>query len=371
MRVLWYCMDWSTKGGDDRYGGVGYYRVMTPAKHSKHDVTVVNKHYEGDVTGYDLVIMKQATNIDIVLPMVKKCKTAGVPLVMDLDDNYWDIEPHNPSFADFSENDWERIRVFTSALSFCDAVIVSTEPLKKKVREVLMGTHRIDMPVYVIPNTIDSEDFTWQKPRKEDDVKMFWMGSVTHDEDLRMVMPAINRIFNKHKNVSMSFAGGIRKEQVTHVFADIEYKNLDKIKSMGGTPYWNAETTFPEFIGQHQFDIAIAPLQDTPFTVCKSHIKWMESATTGACVVASKVYPYYKKIKGVPTIEHNKTGIIADDWFGALDEMIRDGKKRRMIARQGQAAIKEQWDIRAWSNVWDETIEAICTRGLGNAPSTP
>lgn len=377
MKILWYCMDWSTKGGPNRYGGVGYYRVYTPAEALKGEkdvygndfnITICNENLADtdlDVGDFDIVVFKQATAIDILLPLVKEAKTKGVKLVMDLDDNYWHIEEHNPAYEHVFANDAERLRYFTTAITFCDAVITSTEPLKAEV-ERQMKHYDVHIPVYVLPNTVNVNTFTWQKPRKADDVKIMWMGSVTHDKDLEQIMEPLNELLNTHKNLTVHFAGGIRHEKVPEIFAKIDHKNIKRLGSFGGTPYWNHDKmTFPQFLSEHQFDIALAPLEDSVFNRSKSHIKWMESTTTGACVVASRVYPYYQPIKNRPTIEDGKTGVLVkDDWYNTLDKLIREPKKRRQLNREAVTSIHENWSIEAWKDEWKSVLNEIFNASL-------
>lgn len=368
-KVLWYCSDWANKGGPNKHGGVGYYRVFTPASHSSHEVTVINQQLDLPLDDFDIVVFKQITNPEILLPLVTEAKEKGKKLVMDLDDDFWAVEPHQPAYQQLNENDQERLRYFSAGMSFCDAVITSTQPLADKVKKMMRLNFSIEMPTYTIPNAMNVKDFNWSKPPQESGtVKMFWMGSVTHDEDLKMVMPAIDKLLSKHPKLVFHFAGGIKKEKVSEVFKAISLKNRKRLTGVGGTTHWNADPSFPKFLSGLNYDIAIAPLVDTEFNRSKSHIKWLESTTVGACVVASNVYPYSMPVGEVPTITNNVTGVLAspEQWFDALDELIQNPQKRKKLHKNAVNFIKKNWDISNWVNVWDETISLICQQ----APET-
>ena len=62
--------------------------------------------------------------------------------------------------------------------------------------------------------------------------------------------------------------------------------------------------------------------------------------------VASRVYPYYKDIGELKTIEDGKTGYLAKgtkEWYAKLEELVLSKDKRQEIGENAYNYIKENW----------------------------
>lgn len=98
------------------------------------------------------------------------------------------------------------------------------------------------------------------------------------------------------------------------------------------------------------FDIGIAPLADTPFNRGRSNVKAREYAAAGVPWLASPVGSYRElgSDEGGQLVED-------DDWFAALDELIRSRKERsRMQKRARKWAERETiWQM---AEVWEQTF---------------
>lgn len=357
MRILFHATDFMTKGAGN-YGGVGHYRVYSIAKYLPGDHLVVNQELESYakeqgqtleelISDYDALYMHQTTNGAYFIKIFKAVKTQRKKFIMGTDDTFWDVEPHNPAFDIVHANNDEPLRHYTAALSMADLVIASTHPLKKRIEHF---TALVGVPdIIVIPNMNDKDVFTWRVPTKRKKIKIGWMGSITHDKDLKMIMPAINKIMDEYQNVSFHFAGGIRKETAKHVFSAISNKNVKKLVSEGGVAYWNAEKTFPEFMNKLDWDISLCPLTNTVFNRCKSHIKWMESTVLGAAVVVSKVYPYHLPVGDKSTVIHGEFGLVAEtpeDWYQHIKELIEKPDLRHGMQKKSRKHIEQHWQIK-------------------------
>ena len=92
-----------------------------------------------------------------------------------------------------------------------------------------------------------------------------------------------------------------------------------------------------------QAEIALLPLEPTPFNRHKSDLKFIESAAHGAAVLASPtVYAH--------TIRHGETGLIyssLEEFAALLDRLIRDGPFRRSLAIAAHRHVKENRLLRA------------------------
>ena len=101
----------------------------------------------------------------------------------------------------------------------------------------------------------------------------------------------------------------------------------------------NATSSYPGFVNwitQQHWDIAIAPLADTPFNRCKSAIKTLDYAALGLPVLASDRAVYRGTLADGPGGR-----LVPDDenaWFVALASLVRDARLRHRLSDGARTA---------------------------------
>jgi len=106
---------------------------------------------------------------------------------------------------------------------------------------------------------------------------------------------------------------------------------------------------YPEHLAHQKWDIGIAPLVDTAFTRCKSHIKWLEYSMYQIPTIASRVYPYFMELEGRKTIVDGETGLLcrnAKEWEEKLERLILDEDLRKKLGKQAYQYIKKEWQYK-------------------------
>lgn len=358
------------------YGGVSYYRLIKPQKFLNQDddwdVDYIGlpdfpeildttdeealwQSYKDLFSKYDIIVTKHLDKPGAVKHVFGAAKAVDVPVVLDMDDNVMEVLDTQPSYEKgYAPGGRERV-TFGVAMSMADAIFVSTEPLKEYYENFLKEAFDQEKPFFVLPNCNDSEDWHFESPKNDDKVIIGWAGSTTHDEDLAIVLPVLNKLADKYENVHLQFMGGLQPETLAQ-YADWSDKTLDKIEGVGGTQSWEG---FPEAFMGLNWDIGIAPLTDCEFNRGKSHIKWMEYAMKGIPTVASKVYPYHEPIQGVDTINHGKTGLIAtteDNWEETLTILIDDAEKRKEIGQNAKDYVMKHWQYKYHIDKWKKAL---------------
>lgn len=385
MKILFVTTDWNNphRIATGEYGGVGYYRCYGPAKALRkkgHEVDVFGyelsvmvdklnpfKSYKKIFSEYDVVVVKQI-DTDNGGVFLGACKEARVPIVMDLDDLITELDPDNPAVdLGYGEDGKKRAKAVAS-LSMCDALFTSTLPLAEEYKKVLKEVFKKDMPTYVLPNCCDPD--LWSRIKREKDNWMIvgWQGSITHDADLKIIIPVMKKLMEKYDNLIFSLTGGVRQETYDNLFVkSFGQKLLPRVVINKGTQSFNQ---FPAYLADHQWDIAVCPLKDTKFTRGKSHIKWMENSLVRVPTVASKVYPYFEPVHGIPTIEDGKTGLLVsteEEWEEKLTLLIEDKQKRFYLARDSHSFVKENWTYDKNIHLWEEALESVLYRGSNEA----
>ena len=381
MKVVFICTDWGTdyRIATGEYGGVGYYRAYAPAKELRkrgHTVDVMGhdlvqhldkndvfNSYKKLFSNYDLVVVKQLDTSNSS-KMLGACKDLGVPIAMDLDDLVTELDEDNPAIALGYEKGGTKRAFSVASLSMVDALITSTQPLADEYKDYLMKTLKVEMPMYVLPNCCDTD--LWVKQhRNEDRYKIIgWQGSITHDGDLKLILPAMKQLMEEYPDLVLSLTGGVRQETYDKIIKKSFTKSsLERIITLRGTPSFN---NFPEYLSRHQWDIGVVPLKDTRFTRCKSHIKWMENSLLCVPSVVSAVYPYTEPIQGTDVIVDGETGILVkniDDWYKQLKFAIDNPDKMKYIARDAYRFVRENWKYSDHIEKWEQAFDKIISEG--------
>lgn len=368
-RILMLRTDWSTnKEREEKnlYGGIGYYRIVKPAQFltDQFDIDVMGKDFMdlGETQEqrmfkvfhkYDLVYLRQIDNPRGASDFIACGRHFGIPVLLDLDDNLFAIREDNPSYAEYHPGS-QRAIILKTVCSLVDGMAVSTDPLKDVYKQV-------NKKVDVLPNLNDVNDWKFEKKQWNDDkVRIGWAGSLTHDNDLKMVIPAIRQILEMHPHVEFHMMGGVSVDKIPE-FVELFKPYGNRIKFFAGTPSWEG---YPKLLAETGWDIAIAPLVDDEFNRGKSHIKWMEYSMYQIPVVASQTYPYYKKVKGLKTIQDGKTGFLATslrDWVEYLDLLVNNVRLRQEIGYNAYKYISENWqwkdNIHLWADVFNKYLK--------------
>lgn len=352
------------------FGALGYYRTFKPAQAIKHHevdirgTDIINygdtfeSNWQNIFQKYDMVWIMHFVhelNASAQAFMAQKYKKK---LVYDLDDNYLDLPESNPVYDKFQKTKRDR-SILSTTLSFADALTVSTEPLKERMQAHMKQVYEIDKPIFVIPNMNDVRDWNHKPaPKYKDRIVIGYTGSNSHQDDLMVVMPVIDRLMTKYPNLWFEVIGAIDKKKLDSYFSGFKPKHLERVAMLPSTPtFWE----YPEYLAKQKWDIGIAPLVDSAFTRSKSHIKWMEYSMYKIPVVASRVYPYFMELCGRQTIDDGYTGFLATtqaEWETKLDNLIKDRALRKRIGQQAYDYVKKEWQYENFNvdRVMDEIL---------------
>jgi glycosyltransferase involved in cell wall biosynthesis len=250
----------------------------------------------------------------------------GAKIVVDIDDNIWQIPKGNIARGSFKEYSNRAIMMIESVKA-ADWVTVSTQPLK----EILSN---INQNIAVLPNFIDPED--WKTKRKVyKKVRIGWVWSPTHIPDMEEVTGVLKKI-SKRDDVEIVIFG-TNENQFDFPTTNVPAVHVDK---------------YPETFQREGIDISIAPLKKNDFNECKSDIKFLESTMTGASFIGSKVYPYEHSVK------EGVTGYLADNprqWERKLISLIEnEGKRKEFVERAREHVLCEtKTNKKKWKDFYD------------------
>lgn len=363
-KILKLHTDW-TKSDERRrtngYGGCGYYRTMKVAEvlRPEYDVDAWGKEweecyeemgknnpyfYDHIFSTYDIIWMHYIDNAKMFSWMYAANQKHKKKIVVDIDDNFLDVDDANPAKKQFQKAPMSKANL-GAILSFADAITVTTLPLKERLEKHLKEVHNVEKPIFIVPNYNDVTEWDHEPRKNKEGLVIGYMGSVSHHGDLKMILPAIKTILEKYPHVGFQLMGQLTMDQAKKVFGDWS-QNLRK-RMFLINPTGN-QADFPLWFSQQPWDIGIAPLVDTPFNQCKSHIKWMEYAMYKIPTIASHVYPYYVDVLGKSTIKDGETGILVreHEWVEKLSLLIENKELREKIGQNAYDFVVKEWQYK-------------------------
>jgi glycosyltransferase involved in cell wall biosynthesis len=290
-------------------------------------------------------------------------------VAVDVDDDLWTIEKHNPASEDFNP---EIIGALSDILDQFDFITCSTPFLADRVLEntdfpeerLMLAPNLVDIEAYdhAEMDLEDHPDFISFKPQSEIDksagvkgrelrrwrlqqdelnpVVIGLQGADSHYEDWKLVATALNRIFQIYGERVRFIIAGFHPGYLQAALAEA---------SEAGLVWWKMPTPFH----QHsqtvlRFDINLCPLTTSLFNLSKSPIKWLEGAAAGAAsIVSPAVYGDY--------VTQGETGLIAEtpeEWEVGLRLLIEKPALRREIARNAHAVVRAEHSLQAAFYQW-------------------
>lgn len=316
-----------------KYDACGYYRTYVPFRGltekghlAYYDLPIKDIH-KVDFLYFQRLVFTPGT-IKARLNDMRKWKEQGKKIIIDYDDNYFDLEKTNPVYNEYDEGTLDRIK---EIIKLADAITTTVKPLA----ELFSKFHH---NVHVLPNFIDVSTLSQRKADSKSLV-VGWQGSVTHQEDLKIIRSVINEL---KSTVSFDFVlSGYRPEGY---FKKSTYRKWQD---------FSPELTHYDLF--RDFDIGLCPLQNTPFNICRSDIKFVEYSSLGIPTIASDIVTYN-------TIRQGETGYLAhnqSDWRKYLIELINDDEKRKKIGKNAKDYVIKERTIQSNIWIWEELLGSL------------
>lgn len=207
----------------------------------------------------------------------------------------------------------------------CDMATTSTDCLAEELKGYVNKTF-VNRNVASEEMQMLSEQALKHRMREPGKVKIgYFSGSITHNADFEMILPAIRNIMKKYPFVELCLMGELDLPEI-----------LSKYKSRIKKIPFEDWRKLPRKIAE--VDINLAPLEDTIFNRAKSENKWIEAALVKVVTIASDVGAFRQ------CIENGKTGILCNtsqEWEEELEKLILEPKIREKIAVNAYNYCKE------------------------------
>lgn len=299
----------------------GFIRLVQPFDHlaaTRGDVLVEVVDFESALArDADVLVCQRHAAPDLATAerLIDHCRTHGIRLVYDLDDDLVSIPPTHPEAARLGELAAVVLRLLLAA----DVVWLATPALQRWFASIRPDAE-------VIANLHD--DRIWRAPSKppraeSEPVRILYMGTATHDEELAFLRPAVETILQRH--------GDRVRFEIVGIAAGRIPECLHRLVPDAG-PSSQAYPGFVEWFTRQRWDIAVSPLVNSQFNSCKSAIKLLDYAALGLPTVASRHEAYHAAFAGdhgVALVDNTH-----DAWVDALSRLITDADARHRAGRR-------------------------------------
>lgn len=341
-------------GPDLRPHGSAYIRLLRPLTHpalSRYVEVSSGLRYDGRKV--DAVILDRLWRPDITPALARRLvdevHQSGAQFIYALDDNFLDLPPRRRDGITDA-----KLQVVRHFLAGADGVLVTTEPLKERLLP-------FNSNISAVPNALDERLLVPRVPLQPGSAfgprrtVVGYMGTFTHDEELLMILPALERVQQRHPGeIEVQLIGGARLSETFQAWEALETQLI------GPSP---EEMEYPLFMlwfsGRVEWDIALCPLRETPFDRCKSDIKYLDYSAIGAAGIYSRV-PAYES-----SVQHLETGWLVenevDAWVQALEELIYNHSLRLKIAHNAIHHLYSQRILAQRGRDWPRALEHLLT----------
>ncbi|HEX4806899.1 MAG TPA: glycosyltransferase [Conexibacter sp.] len=268
------------------------------------------------------------------IALARVLREEGVGIVWDNDDDVAALPRSNPHYARLGAAGRRAMVAGTAEMvRLAHVVTTPSAVLADKYRE--QGA----TDVRVLENHLPRA-FMGVKPIAHDGVVIACLAGLEHriDYDRLGVREALARVLATHRDVRVLTIGlglGLPPERTEHVpLAGF----LDLVRILA------------------RADVGLAPLVDMAWNRARSNVKLKEYAAAGLAWLASPVGPY------VGMGEREGGRLVADgDWQAAIEQLVRDARARRKLAKRGGKWVKGE-SVDRHAGAWEAALRDAAGR---------
>jgi hypothetical protein len=212
--------------------------------------------------------------------------------------------------------------------------------------------------IAVIPNALDEHLLATPASGGPNRQRLVigYMGTYSHDADLGLALAPLRAVLRAQpEQLEFQLIGGAANHQLRRAFDGLPLRVLDQDRPVDypGFMAWFTQTV--------RWDIALGPLESTPFTRCKSDIKYLDYAAIGAAALFSRVTPYAE------SVADGETGCLVDNtaaaWRAGLERLVADGEFRHRLAGNARRQLMGERILSVCASRWQEAIQWIMQGG--------
>lgn len=264
--------------------------------------------------------------------LLEQVRSAGIPVIFHIDDDLLDppLSLGKTKYEHYRQP--ARLAALRTAMTDADLIYASTPTLAETLQRHGITTPMIAGDIYC---SVDVSNLP--EPLPATGPVIGYMGTEGHQEDLVLVLPAIERLLTEVPELRFELFGTIVMPPQLRRFGT----------RIAHHPPISDYNCFLAQLSNLGWWVGLAPLEDTPFNRCKADTKWVEYTYAGITVVAS-AGPVYARACA------ERAGLLAADdveWVACLRHLIFDRSARevqlgaartRLMAQYGHLSLEAQ-----------------------------
>jgi glycosyltransferase involved in cell wall biosynthesis len=328
---------------EDRTSGVDFARLIQPMQHFngfetddiKFEVHVYDATKDKKLdwlivaNKYDAVYFNYTANPWAFAAMGAMCRKSGIPMIMDMDDDLFDVPADNPAYNIYKKGS-EGLRVFTAICNEVDYITCTNSYLRNAI---IHNTNKTHDNVFCFDNYVDFDLYKYPQEFKDTEkITLTHFGSTSHFIDLqnKEFVKGIDLIMKDYPNVEFltigAFVPEFRKMWGMRYREEFGHRDI----------YSWISDRFPDVM--KQTDICVIPLENYTYTRCKSAIKYLEMSSAKKPAVWQDIRQYSN------VINNGVNGFLASsskNWYDCIKNLIDNKELRKSM---GESAYKDVYD---------------------------
>jgi hypothetical protein len=264
-------------------------------------------------------------------------RARGLPVIAHLDDDLFDLPVVVGIERYRSGRHPRRIQALGGALRRADFVIAATEALAGRLA-LMAGHSRIGW----LENGTGGRSGPRRHRPAEAPVVIGYMGSASHGPDLELVLPALEALLTRRRDVRVELFGSIARLPAADALPGAVVRH-----DVVAGDY----AAFRRRLAELDWDIGLAPLEASPYNRCKTATKWAEYAEAGAAVLASDMEVYQ------PMIACGAAAPAAPgQWAPMLERLVGEARLRRGLTAAADALLDARF---GWERLEDSLLGLV------------
>jgi len=282
------------------------------------------------------------------LEIIQMARDFGVPVWVDVDDDFFTVPAYNPARVTFGRKDVQERHA--ACLALANVVTVTTQHLKDQLSQ-------FNDNIRIIPNAFNDYHWKWKfEPGAKDLV--VWRGSATHRNDVRRYLLSMAKVQAESK-AGWAFIGN----DMWFAEERLHPEKSRFLAEMPTTHYWKALKDFSPRFWQ-------VPLLDNPFNRAKSNIAWIEATYAGAVCLCPDL-PEWNQPGAILYEAETEEGLAPPMFYPeesevyetALASMLEMSDRDRVNALKASFEhISEHYMLSKVNEKRKEILEEICER---------
>ncbi len=318
----------------------------------------------------DILLNSFFNEYEFIKKLYEECKNNNIPIIFDIDDDLLNIDSTHIDYEVY-----DKIQpILKYILLNSNIITVPNITLKDQILKF-----NKNITVKIIPNTLiklwefSNDKLITKNLRLNDTIKIGYFGGNSHKDDLKIIEKPINNVINHFtdKHITFELVGITNddSEWITKINIPNNYntnpttiniiKNITS-KILQKLNLYDQRLPFCSFVNwiknEIDWDIAVAPLEDTNINLSKSNLKYLEYTALNIPGVYSDIGPYKE-------IGEKNTGIVVnntnEEWTNALISLIEDYELYATILKNAHEDVGKNYMVKNASSIWKEVLNNL------------